>query len=245
MSKFPQDMSSNEPIIKMFGDAILIAWKQEVSQRTHQKVLSAEKLLKHEFSQEILSLTISYNEILVKLNKDIELEKTLQKLKEVIWTESIAPIKTTKWFIPVCYDQEFGIDLNDFALAKNMSIEEIITLHTAPVYRVYFIGFLPGFLYLGGLDENLYKTRRSSPRQVISKGSVAIGGQQTGIYPFDSPGGWHIIGRTPVPMFQVSESPPSFFRAGDEVIFYKITKALFDELVNEGISPAKLLAKII
>ena len=117
----------------------------------------------------------------------------------------------------------FGVDLEVISKEKGLTKEQIITLHSASVYTVYFIGFLPGFLYLGGLNEKLHIPRKSTPRLQIKKGSVAIGGNQTGVYPNESPGGWNIIGNTPISFFDVSKDKPCFAKAGDGIVFHSIS----------------------
>ena len=106
-------------------------------------------------------------------------------------------------------------------------------MHTSSQYLVYFLGFQPGFLYLGGLDSRLHNPRRSNPRLRVDRGAVAIGGEQTGIYPQDSPGGWNIIGKSPVDFFDVSKSRPCFAKAGDYVQFKPVDVATFDEISKE------------
>jgi inhibitor of KinA len=132
--------------------------------------------------------------------------------------------------IPVCYDDEFGFDLGDVAQHANVSVQEVIRVHTAHDYRVACVGFTPGFGFLSGLDPKLATPRRSTPRTDVPAGSVAIGGAQTGVYPIRSPGGWNIIGRTPLRMFDVRRNPPALFCAGDRVRFRSITRAEFDLL---------------
>jgi inhibitor of KinA len=105
---------------------------------------------------------------------------------------------------------------------KNLSVSEIIQRHTAPIYTISFLGFLPGFLYLSGLDAQLFIDRKTAPNLNIKKGAVAIGGTQTGIYPKQSPGGWHIIGNTPIDLFNIKQEPPSPFKAGDTAKFVPI-----------------------
>lgn len=134
---------------------------------------------------------------------------------------SDVPVKSLS--IPVCYDPVFGHDLGSVAEAKNMAIDELIRLHCSTVYRVYMIGFLPGFAYMGRVDERLVMPRRPVPREQVAAGSVGIAGWQTGIYPLDSPGGWQILGRTPVRMFNAQQDPPVVVAAGDTVSFYSIS----------------------
>lgn len=125
--------------------------------------------------------------------------------------------------IPVCYDLSYAPDLLRVCEKTKLKPAEIIGLHTSKTYRVYMLGFMPGFPYMGELDDKLILPRKSIPVRVLS-GSVGIAGKQTGIYPFDSPGGWHIIGRTPVKMFDASGKVPVTVAAGTEIQFYPITE---------------------
>ncbi|KGQ63222.1 5-oxoprolinase subunit PxpB [Gallibacterium anatis] len=121
--------------------------------------------------------------------------------------------------IPVHYGGEFGEDLFDVAHFHQTTPQEIIRRHTAATYTVFMMGFQPGFPYLGGLPENLHTPRRSQPRTKVPAGSVGIGGSQTGVYPFTSPGGWQLIGRTEMPLFNIEKTPPVLLQAGDNVRF--------------------------
>lgn len=133
--------------------------------------------------------------------------------------------------IPVCYGGEYGPDLGDVAAHNKLTEEEVVRRHTAPLYDVYFLGFVPGFGYLGGLDKRLHTPRRDAPRKRIPPGSVGIGGEQTGVYPVETPGGWNLIGRTPRRLFRFeSEADPNVLAAGDQVRFVPVTPAEFDRL---------------
>lgn len=132
--------------------------------------------------------------------------------------------------IPVCYGGDHGPDLRELAEARGLSLDEVIARHSAPEYLVAFLGFLPGFPYLVGLEPSLASPRRATPRLHVPAGAVAIGGAQTGIYPSDSPGGWWLIGRTPLRLFDARREPPSLLAAGDRVRFVPITAARYDEL---------------
>lgn len=131
--------------------------------------------------------------------------------------------------IPVCYGGVYGPDLEELCRNKNMTAEDIVRLHCAPVYRVYMVGFLPGFPYLGGLDPLLETGRKQRPAPVTA-GGVGIAGNQTGIYPVNSPGGWQIIGRTPTRLFDPVTSPPVKLSIGDRVQFYPVSQAEFRAL---------------
>ena len=129
--------------------------------------------------------------------------------------------------IPVCYGGEFGPDIEDVARLNEVSAEDVAVLHSGVVYEVHAIGFTPGFPYLGGLPEKLHTPRRATPRVAVPAGSVGIGGRQTGIYPLSSPGGWQLIGRTPLTLFNVNRHPPALLRVGDRVRFKPISPQEF------------------
>jgi len=132
--------------------------------------------------------------------------------------------------IPVCYDRQFGIDLDRIAEHTKLSQSEVIELHSSREYRVACIGFVPGFTFLTGLPKNLATPRLDVPRKEISPGSVGIGGAQTGIYPLRSPGGWNLIGRTPLKLFDAAKDPPTLLHPGDRVRFRAITREEFEAL---------------
>jgi inhibitor of KinA len=132
--------------------------------------------------------------------------------------------------IPVCYDREFALDIDDVARRAAIPPSEVIRVHSTAEYRVACIGFVPGFPFLAGLPKELATPRRDVPRKQIPPGSVGIGGAQTGIYPLRSPGGWNLIGRTPLRLFDSQKNPPALLRAGDRVRFRKITRDEFESL---------------
>ena len=137
--------------------------------------------------------------------------------------------------IPVCYeDQEFAPDLEKVCAHAKMTKEDVIRLHSASDYLIYMMGFLPGFPYLGGMDERLNTPRLESPRTKIPAGSLAIGGAQTGLYPVESPGGWNIIGRTPLKLFDLSRNPQFLYRAGDKIRFVPVSRQEFDSFDEES-----------
>jgi inhibitor of KinA len=139
-----------------------------------------------------------------------------------------APSQSQTIEIPVCYDPEFALDIDDVARRANISPGEVIRLHSAAEYRVACIGFVPGFPFLTGLSRKLATPRRAVPRKEIPPGSVGIGGAQTGIYPLRSPGGWNLIGRTPLRLFDPDKNPPTLLQAGDRVRFRVIRREEFE-----------------
>jgi inhibitor of KinA len=156
-----------------------------------------------------------------------------EALAEIIgnWLQT-QPVETSvagrRVEIPVCYGGAFGEDLETLAHARNLTARQVIAIHSGTDYHVHMLGFVPGFAYLGGLDEQLETPRRDTPRPRVPAGSVGIGGKQTGIYPLESPGGWQIIGRTPLQLFKPDASPPSLLIAGDVVRFVPISEQEFE-----------------
>ncbi|HSU80226.1 MAG TPA: 5-oxoprolinase subunit PxpB [Candidatus Angelobacter sp.] len=148
------------------------------------------------------------------------------RLKEIEWAD-VAQIESRTVHIPVCYGGEWGPDLGHVASVNGLSPEEVIRIHSEAVYLVHMIGFAPGFPYLGGLSKEISTPRRDSPRLVIPKGSVGIAGDQTGVYPLETPGGWQLIGRTPIDLFNSHSESPSLLKAGDHVRFVPITASEF------------------
>jgi KipI family sensor histidine kinase inhibitor len=134
--------------------------------------------------------------------------------------------------IPVCYDPEFGTDLSSVSQQTGMPVESIVNLHTSTVYKVWMIGFMPGFPYLGKLPDELHLPRKASPDPKLPAGSVAIAEEFVGVYPFDSPGGWHVLGRTPLQLADYNRSDPWLFHYGMSVQFYPVTKNEFNQLKN-------------
>lgn len=135
--------------------------------------------------------------------------------------------------VPVCYGGEFGPDLADVALAAGCGEQEAVDLHTAREYRVFVVGFVPGFGYMGPVDPRLALPRRPTPRTRVPAGSVALAAGQTGIYPMETPGGWHLIGRTPVRPFDERRAEPVLFRPGDTVRFRSISREDFDVMCRD------------
>ena len=179
------------------------------------------------------SLTIYYDVLLIrtKLNRQpTAFEFVRESLLKYLSTENIeAGDPQIVVSIPVCYDTEYGPDLDFISSQNRISSEEIIQLHSSVTYRVYMLGFLPGFTYMGLVDEKISSPRKPQPAQVEA-GSVGIAGRQTGIYPLRSPGGWQIIGRTPLKLFDKEKVNPVLFKSGDKVQFYSITKNEFEDI---------------
>ena len=134
--------------------------------------------------------------------------------------------------VPVCYGGDFGPDLPEVATLSGCTEEEVIRLHSGTEYRVYVVGFVPGFAYMGVVDDRLALPRRAVPRTRVPAGSVAIAAGQTGIYPMETPGGWHLLGRTPIRPFDPGRAQPVLFTPGDRVRFHAIDRETFDRSLN-------------
>lgn len=147
--------------------------------------------------------------------------------------------------IPVCYEEEFGIDLSEVVNYTGLSTREVISLHTSPSYTVFAIGFLPGFPYLRGLPPELFVPRQSKPRLLVPKGAVGIGGAQTGIYPIESPGGWNLIGRTPLDLYDPNRAHPFLLQAGDQLTFDPISSQQFYKMKEQITENPGLYSKFV
>ncbi len=219
--------------------SILVQWPQKIDKSILDDVLIFKRHLQNLDTKQILQINNAYNSILIIYLTTIENinDSFLMLKKEYSVRQKLLNSENRHWKIPVCYDQEFGLDLIEISEEKDISISQLIQLHSEAIYTVYFIGFLPGFLYLGGLDELLYFPRKKSPRQRIEKGAVAIGGSQTGIYPNASPAGWNVIGNSPLEFFNIKSEQPCFAQAGDTVQFIKIEikeHAKISESIKKG-----------
>ncbi|MFY0653280.1 MAG: 5-oxoprolinase subunit PxpB [Cyclobacteriaceae bacterium] len=206
-----------------FGDkAILIEWPQEISEEILHDILRFKAKIEVADMPSVLELVSAYASMTIYLVDDSPILITIDQLKELYENPSDIQLKSQNWKIPVCYDPKFGTDMEDLSKGLNMDVEQIIAIHSAKKYLVHFTGFLPGFLYLGGLDNRLHYPRKKVPALKIPGGSIGIGGNQTGIYPVESPGGWNIIGKTPVAFFDNTKETPCFISPGDTIQFQPI-----------------------
>lgn len=215
--------------------ALLIEWPSQIDKIILDDILQLQSSIERELGNLLVETVNTYNSLTLIFHSPISsidaIEKKIQQLCQI--QPSIKSENQKTWKIPVCYDKEFGIDLDDVARQHKLSTDEIIAIHSKAKYLVYFIGFLPGFLYLGGLPKKIHTPRKSTPRLRIKKGAVAIGGQQTGIYPSESPGGWNIIGNSPLFLFDPEQDPPCFAQAGDCLQFYPINKNEHQKILKE------------
>ena len=218
-----------DPIVKPASDrSILIQFGSKISEDIHEQIVYYSNVILNSQSSYINNISPAYCSILVRLKNDVMMDEMLFKLKDIFTNQTtidMPPSKTIK--IPVCYEGEFSPDIERVMKYTGYSKNEIITKHISGNYLVYFIGFSPGFPYIGGMDHTLETPRLKTPRTVVPSGSVAIGGSQTGIYPIQSPGGWNIIGRTYLTLFEWKNIDDSLIKIGSKIEFYPITKDEF------------------
>jgi len=170
-------------------------------------------------------LMVCYNPAIIGFRRLVEIVKSLDSDLDSVELPASSTI-----LVPVVYGGDFGPDLQDVAVYNNLSEEDVVKIHSSATYLVYMLGFTPGFCYLGGMDERLRTPRRKTPRVVISPGSVGIAEMQTGMYPVESPGGWQIIGKTPLRLFAPERENPFLYKAGDRIRFYPITRDAFNRI---------------
>ena len=223
-------------IIAASDSSLLIVFGNETSPTLHKRVIGLFHALQAWDDPRIRNLHLGYASLLIDFDplqlKHDELSSVVQQTAPA--SDSVADGRANVITIPVCYDIEFGPDLPDVAKHGGLSLEEVVRLHSSPTYLVYFLGFTPGFAYLGGLPDTLHMPRLASPRPSVAGGSVGIAGSQTGIYPFDSPGGWRLIGRTPLRMFDPEATPPTRLQPGDRIQFSPIDRATFQDMSSRA-----------
>jgi inhibitor of KinA len=217
------------------GDsAMIIKLGNDISPTTN---LLVQKILLHIEQQNInglVELVPAYNDLLVCYNPErVDYNSLIEQFRLTeSYIEDIVTPEATQLYIPVLYGGETGPDLEEVAWHCGLSTDEVIQRHTTDSYVVYMLGFAPGFCYLGGMDEQLTTPRKKEPRLHIPAGSVGIAGVQTGVYSIDSPGGWQIIGQTPLKLFNPQQQIPFLIKAGDRLHFYAIDKDAFLPIKN-------------
>jgi inhibitor of KinA len=201
--------------------SVLIQWPKEIREDILFDIIAFKTYLQKMSSE--LICTAAYCELLVQTKTTvISIDDFISQLKNHYAHRTAVKTERHRIRIPVCYDETFGIDQEEVCRTLKLDKHELVTLHTSARYLVYAIGFLPGFMYLGGLPEALYHPRKEIPRVQVPEGAVGIAGMQTGVYPQVSPGGWQIIGSTPVKLFDLNRSPSTLVQVGDIVEFYSV-----------------------
>ena len=212
--------------------SLLVYFGQQITLDAHQQLRKLLRLLESEPIRGVRNLHPAYCSILIVFDalqlRHEELEAILRDYLGRL--DQVALPVPRQMEIPTCYGGEFGPDLNELAGLHGMTPSQVVELHASVTYVVYFLGFVPGFAYLGGLPKALATPRLESPRKNTPPGSVGVADNQTGVYPFDKPGGWRLIGRTPIAMFRRDRENKSFLAIGDRVRFTPISAAQFAAL---------------
>ena len=221
-------------IVPASDSSLLVVLGDAMSLDNHERVMSLFRALHRLNHPRIRNLHPAYASILIDFDPlRLSHEEAASLIENLAGEESSQYDRAANTVtIPVCYDIEFAPDLQEVANLAKIPAHEVIRLLSSVTYRVHFLGFTPGFAYLGGLPETLHAPRLATPRKHVPAGSVAIAGSQAGMYPVDSPGGWRLIGRTPVPIFDPGATQPTVLKPGDLVEFREIDRATFDATLH-------------
>jgi inhibitor of KinA len=222
-------------IFPLGDSALTIDFGNVVDERINKKVLRLFHHLKTVAESRILDLVPAYSSLSIYYDvssfhhqEKTSFECMADLLEQLLSAASEFKEEEPRFFkIPVCYSGRYALDMEHFKKETQLSAEEIIDVHTSSTYRVYMLGFLPGFTYMGEVDYRIAIPRKPVPARVFA-GAVGIAGRQTGIYPIESPGGWQIIGRTPIQTFNKEQQQPVLLQPGDEIKFYSITEDEFE-----------------
>jgi KipI family sensor histidine kinase inhibitor len=222
----------SRPRLHWSGDTlVLVEFDAAISPAVNRRVVSLAGVIIDAHVAGVRDVVPAYASVGVHVDPLQFDQVTLEAVVSRAWDEATrAETAARSIEIPVCYGGDFGPDLADVAAFAGCTMDEVVTRHAAGRYRVYMLGFLPGFAYLGGVDPSLAMARRASPRTAVPAGSVGIAGQQTGVYPCESPGGWRLIGRTPVQMFDSRRAQPALLAPGDVVRFVPVPPDRWDAL---------------
>lgn len=217
--------------------ALKIEVGDEISKEVNSKVISLSDFIKLKNIQGIVEIVSTYTAVTVFFEPLVfDVDKFINLIEiNIDKVNRKEGLKRNVIEIPVIYGGEYGPDLERVAKYNNISDDEVIKIHSNTEYLVYMIGFTPAFPYLGGMNKKISTPRLEVPRKNIWKGSVGIAGEQTGIYPLESPGGWNIIGRTPIELFKVNSYNPTLIKPGDSVKFIPISEKYYFELLNEEV----------
>ena len=216
-------------IILPYGDsALLVNFEQRIDEDINQRVIGLQKILE---SQEGVTFTIpAYCSLTIGFDAAIINAAQLTEFIQHQEQTSSGTQTGTTYMVPVCYEGDFAPDMQEVCELTGLAKEEIIRLHSSTAYRVFMLGFIAGFAYLGKLPEALQCPRKQTPRKVVPQGAVGLAGFQTGIYPADAPGGWQLIGQTPLKTFQPHEKIPVKLQPGDKVQFRAVTEAEYESI---------------
>ena len=219
-------MANNIKILTAGDASLLIQFGNEISPEINSKITSTVKLMKEQHIEGVVDIIPAFCSLLINYDpRVISYSEITKRMKRLLKIEIKADEMVKKVIeIPVCYGGEYGPDLKTIAENAGLTEEEVIEIHASKDYLIYMLGFLPGFCYLGGLDERIHTPRLANPRLKINAGSVGIGGSQTGIYPVESPGGWQLMGMTPVKTYDPKREEPILLSAGEYIRFVPVSE---------------------
>jgi inhibitor of KinA len=218
----------------MGDSAYVVRFGEAISPELHERVIGALRALDAAREPWVVDLVPGYASLMVIYDAVLAEPVHVQRWLERVLPGALPQAPSHRVVeVPVWYHPSVGLDLEPLAHEKGLTVEELIRLHTAPEYLVYMLGFRPGFPFLGGLDPRLFSPRLATPRTAVPAGSVGIGGQQTGIYPQRSPGGWRLLGRTPLKLFSPEADPPFALSVGDRLRFVSVTREQYLTLGGE------------
>ena len=229
-------MEGNPETYFIFSErSILISYNSPINSKLVLNISDTRKRILTQKNAYILDIVQSINSLLVIFDRTkISADDLIKKLKKIEDTEDDLSKYNKIWQIPVCYDFKYAVDLENLAKEKKLSPSEIINIHKSKIYDVLSMGFLPGFMYMGFTDEKLHCERKEIPSLNIKKGSIGIALNQTCIYSQDSPGGWHIIGISPLDFFDLKSKNPCFAKPGDKIQFIEISSKKYQQMKKEN-----------
>lgn len=216
-------------------DSITLEFEDVIDPETNRLIVNLNQEIIGKEIEGYVESVISFTKLVIYFNSlTLDKEHLIEEIESIDLEEMLArPLPSNIIEIPVCYEGKYGPDLDLFE-ENGLSPQEVIDLHANKEYLVYMLGFMPGFVYLGGLDQRLFKDRLNNPRTHIPAGSVGIGGKQTGVYPFDSPGGWNLLGRTPVKLYDTRRGDQTIlYQPGDKIIFKPISEEEYDSIEEQ------------
>ena len=219
--------------IQPLGDcALLVSFAARIDPDINRCVHGLRHWLLHNPAIDILEAVPAYHSLAVYYAPaQIRFEALAQAIRDADFSTCLLQMDARCIDLPVCYDPRVAPDIEGLAEQAKLRVDDVVALHSQAVYRVYFLGFKPGFAYLGGLHPRLHTPRKDTPRLAVPAGSVGIGGAQTGVYPQSTPGGWQLIGRTATALFNPDQDPPCLLQPGDQLRFKPIS---LDEFLQQG-----------
>ncbi|MBU0969581.1 MAG: 5-oxoprolinase subunit PxpB [Proteobacteria bacterium] len=223
-------------VYRLAGDTgFLVEFGEGIAPAINARVRAMTRALENKKPQGVREIIPTYRSILVIYDPGKTCPDTLFPVIEQLETslKTLEPERARRVEIPVCYGGDFGPDMENVQKAHDLTSDQVIQLHSHPEYLIYMVGFTPGFPFLGGLDKRLFTPRLETPRMLVPEGSVGIANNQTGMYPIASPGGWQLIGRTPLKLFAPDRTAPFLYKAGDRIKFIPISEQQFSRIARQ------------